>query len=553
MMDMVPGISQAKSLLQLICGDSGGAAQTQENFLKGFPICSQGVSVYQYLKGDTAGALDTQKQFVQCLNGMANSTVGLGQIKAAVHYLCGDTDGSKNAFKASCRSTSVMVSGVVGFLVGGPVGAVVGGNTAGLAVDSYNSEEGKPSGILRIREQISKNPTDVGLYADLVWSLSMDGLAGLSAGNGLGKKIQYEIDKSDFIDVMGEDVTEQIIKDGESMTQTTKQLKPNKPFVKTRTIDKVTEETFTGINKQARETLKNNDHMTDGPTELQIRVPGAKQDVPNRRPQSCAEQQAYNALYKKRPDARPNEIKSYTLRYDKTKGPVTVKRCGNCKAFASAMGDVITDEMADGTPVPVNVSGQTVLTSSTTAIAVQGCVGDDSSRSPAFEISLSETTVAVGEEVVLKCTANIEDLQVTWEKNGRELHAGDRVSITRNGRVLSLRIGNAAPTDGGIYTVKLKNRKGRASTSATVNILNSSPSPAFEIPLSETTVAVGEEVVLKCTANIEDLQVTWEKNGRELHAGDRVSITRNGRVLSLRIRNAAPTDRESFHWRYGDH
>lgn len=41
MADWIPGISQAKSLFQLICLDTEGAAKTQENFIRQCPVVSQ--------------------------------------------------------------------------------------------------------------------------------------------------------------------------------------------------------------------------------------------------------------------------------------------------------------------------------------------------------------------------------------------------------------------------------------------------------------------------------------------------------------------------------
>lgn len=51
-MDWIPGISQVKSLVQIIAGDRKGAERTQQNFLETCPVVSQGTSAVYAMKGD---------------------------------------------------------------------------------------------------------------------------------------------------------------------------------------------------------------------------------------------------------------------------------------------------------------------------------------------------------------------------------------------------------------------------------------------------------------------------------------------------------------------
>ena len=71
-MDWVPILSQTKSLFQALCGDTEGAKQTQENFLKTCPVISQGTSLVQLIAGDEEGALETQKAFGRTVSGVVN-------------------------------------------------------------------------------------------------------------------------------------------------------------------------------------------------------------------------------------------------------------------------------------------------------------------------------------------------------------------------------------------------------------------------------------------------------------------------------------------------
>lgn len=50
--DSIPVISQVKSAVQAIAGDTAGAKKTQENFLNGCPVVSQVKSLVQVIGHD---------------------------------------------------------------------------------------------------------------------------------------------------------------------------------------------------------------------------------------------------------------------------------------------------------------------------------------------------------------------------------------------------------------------------------------------------------------------------------------------------------------------
>lgn len=78
--DILPGVSQVKSLVQLACLDVEGAARTQEMFLRECPGVSQVTSVVQLVAGDVEGAKETQIRCGSTLlktgNGLLNGTPG---------------------------------------------------------------------------------------------------------------------------------------------------------------------------------------------------------------------------------------------------------------------------------------------------------------------------------------------------------------------------------------------------------------------------------------------------------------------------------------------
>lgn len=89
--DIIPGVSQVKSAVQLICGDVEGAARTQETFFRECPGVSQVTSVVQLAAGDADGALETQKRcgkmVLSTANGVLNGTPGVGHVKVRHHTL----------------------------------------------------------------------------------------------------------------------------------------------------------------------------------------------------------------------------------------------------------------------------------------------------------------------------------------------------------------------------------------------------------------------------------------------------------------------------------
>lgn len=63
--DAIPVVSQVKSAIQAATGDTDGARQTQERFLRTSPGTSQLTSAIQAIQGDTEGARKTQEAFLE--------------------------------------------------------------------------------------------------------------------------------------------------------------------------------------------------------------------------------------------------------------------------------------------------------------------------------------------------------------------------------------------------------------------------------------------------------------------------------------------------------
>ena len=108
--DSVPVVSQTKSLVQAISGDTEGARQTQENFSRQCPVVSQTRSLVEVSMGDTDAAAETQKQFVQGMSDFADRQPVIGHIKGGIHYACGDREGGDKAMMNATRG----VAGIYG-------------------------------------------------------------------------------------------------------------------------------------------------------------------------------------------------------------------------------------------------------------------------------------------------------------------------------------------------------------------------------------------------------------------------------------------------------
>ncbi|ESO99054.1 hypothetical protein LOTGIDRAFT_238932 [Lottia gigantea] len=186
MSDWLPGVSQLKSAIQLLCGDAEGAKKTQENFSRQCPVVSQLRSTIELANGDATAALQTQKEFLATVNEVANQVPIVGHVKGMVHYAMGDNDGGDNAMKSSSRTVGVLAGGAGGGFVGGPVGAIVGGIKGGLimdgvttAVDSRIHGHYRPTGYIEQFHEIKKDPTNSGLWFDTAVSGVLDGWTGL--------------------------------------------------------------------------------------------------------------------------------------------------------------------------------------------------------------------------------------------------------------------------------------------------------------------------------------------------------------------------------------
>ncbi|KAI9324578.1 hypothetical protein DFJ73DRAFT_915618 [Zopfochytrium polystomum] len=199
-MDALPVLSQVKSLVQFISGDSEGAKETQENFSRQLPVVPQLRSLVECIKGDNDAARSTQESCGEFLLGALDGMPVIGHVKGGIHYALGQQDRGDQSMKAASRTVGVLGGGVGGFLVGGPLGAAVGGVSGGAAVDclatgihSATRREFTPSGQIaawaRVHQlAVSKDAPKAKIPAlvfEAAVGITMDALSGYFAGESV--------------------------------------------------------------------------------------------------------------------------------------------------------------------------------------------------------------------------------------------------------------------------------------------------------------------------------------------------------------------------------
>lgn len=173
--DMIPLVSQIKSIAQMISGDSKGAEDTAINFWNDGIIMSQLQSAFSLLHGNTEEAVNRQRKFGSNVEVIADSLPVVGHIKGAIHLLSGDVDHGVQAISQATSTTGALAGG----LVGGPIGAAIGkvGMDALIsAIDVSVRDKGKPHGAVEYAMTIADR--DAAEHVEAVASLALGGFAG---------------------------------------------------------------------------------------------------------------------------------------------------------------------------------------------------------------------------------------------------------------------------------------------------------------------------------------------------------------------------------------
>lgn len=214
-MDWIPVLSQVKSLVQAVSGDTEGARITQENFSKQCPIVSQSRSAAEAVFISSEAARKTQLEFLTNVKdvgyGVVTGTPGVGHAVGAVQYAAGFKSAADATMKSASRTTGVIIGGMAGFTVGGPAGAIAGGIVGGTTMDGVTTgvesaihqkfmPNGQVSTVVEIKKKIDNGENVSGAVFDATVGVVMDGVTGYGAGKAV-QKAQMDSFKSDLNDM----------------------------------------------------------------------------------------------------------------------------------------------------------------------------------------------------------------------------------------------------------------------------------------------------------------------------------------------------------------
>lgn len=188
--DTIPVVSQVKSAVQAIAGDSEAARQTQINFANQMPVVSQIKSAVEAATGDEEAARRTQIHFLKNAETLVDGTPVVGHIKGGIHMIAGDKERGLDIIRGATSTTGAVVGGVLG----GPAGAVAGGLATDViitnidtAVAAANDDDPqiKPYGMVDYLMNIEKK--SVGEHFDVITGVGADVAGGMVAKKSSGK------------------------------------------------------------------------------------------------------------------------------------------------------------------------------------------------------------------------------------------------------------------------------------------------------------------------------------------------------------------------------
>eukprot|EP01084_Bolivina_argentea_P207864 354571_1 len=199
MTDTVPVVSQVKSILQLLFGQTTQALETQVNFVDATPLLSQLKSIYEILVSkDLPKAIETQKKFLIITNATIDGIPLIGHIKGLGHYIIGDFQNGNNSMKRSSRTTVVILCGYFACTIIVPttatlettcaissIGSMIGGlsmDTLITLIENVIKKDGSLHGHYNTFNNILKNPFDIGSLFDAIMGPILDGLIGAIIG-----------------------------------------------------------------------------------------------------------------------------------------------------------------------------------------------------------------------------------------------------------------------------------------------------------------------------------------------------------------------------------
>ncbi|XP_033761247.1 hemicentin-1-like [Pecten maximus] len=147
---------------------------------------------------------------------------------------------------------------------------------------------------------------------------------------------------------------------------------------------------------------------------------------------------------------------------------------------------------------------------------------------PRVTVPDGNAVVSIAEKVMLTCSVGGDPQpNIYWTKNGRPVIYNERIILLLNG---SLVIYQATSSDAGEYKCVATNDAG---TSTGVAMLIVNEPPQFKIEPKNTTVSMGDTIVMNCVAEGEpEPLIAWQRSWQDIEPDERLTILPNN---SLRI------------------
>jgi hypothetical protein len=352
---VVGNTTDAKKLLD-------GAGQAWVDYTERQPIAA-GINVaVRAACDDTEGVERVAKKLGHSYLELMDGTPGVGHVKGTVHYILGDKEGgdkcmkdaSKGAVVIAATALTAATGGAAAPLLVGAASLVSGAAMDGIitGVDSAVHGEYRPYGEIAAVTQAIKtgDPNDI---ADAVLAPIADfGLAagGEFAAAKLKKSGQMKRGQIEHHNLAREaaDHIKNAYSEIEGLPPLSERMNRNHG-VATIVKDMETGEKHRGYSAKPRQRMQpevaNEMNVRNYESSLQRRVdfPENHKNPIGRRPQNCAEHQAYEGYFegKQLNDTAQNAIEVSVER--KNGRLLVVERCNNCSQFAEVMGSVRLD------------------------------------------------------------------------------------------------------------------------------------------------------------------------------------------------------------------
>ncbi|XP_028841255.1 interferon-induced protein 44-like isoform X2 [Denticeps clupeoides] len=160
---------------------------------------------------------------------------------------------------------------------------------------------------------------------------------------------------------------------------------------------------------------------------------------------------------------------------------------------------------------------------------------------PSFKFTkhLEDTEQLAGKEVTLSCEVNKYGASAQWFHGDKQITNSTKVTMVQKSRRFDLRINNVQESDEGFYRIKLQRYGEVVESTAKVAVQEKIVISRY---FQDVRVNGGQEVILKCEVNREDVTAEWKKGDQLLTTGRNVVMEQRGREFILKIKQAHSSD-----------